>query len=134
MVCIHCHSKTQVTNSRLQKKANKTWRRRRCVSCNTVFTTLERPLYEQNWVVITPEGSSEPFSRDKLMISLYRSLKHREKALEDAASLTETIIQKLIDHAESGQLHARLVSNTCQVALNRFDKVASTHYQAFHTS
>jgi len=132
MVCILCHQKTQVINSRAQKKSNQTWRRRQCTSCDTVFTTEERPLFEQNWLVVDQKGASKPFLRDKLLISLHSSLKHRKSALEDASALTETIIHKLMNQVSNSQINRGLIIQTTQVALSRFDTAASINYQAFH--
>jgi transcriptional regulator NrdR family protein len=73
-----------------------------------------------------------PFSRDKLFLSLYRSLQHRKTAVDDAAALTETVIKKVSASVTDGVIKASAVTAAAQVALNRFDKAASIHYQAFH--
>jgi transcriptional regulator NrdR family protein len=132
MVCIHCGSRTQVINSRLQKRANQVWRRRRCTECEAVFTSLEAIHYELSWLVESQSGDLTPFSRDKLFLSIYESCKHRVSALQDAGALTDTIIAKLLQKAHTGVLRSQIVTQTVQTALNRFDRVASTHYNAFH--
>jgi transcriptional regulator NrdR family protein len=76
----------------------------------------------------------EPFSRDKLFLSLYESCEHRKTALGDARGLAETIISKLSAHLVDGAVTSGEITRVAQVALNRFDKAASTHYRAFHTS
>jgi len=73
-----------------------------------------------------------PFNRDKLLLSLYRSLEHRPKSLVDAAALTDTVINKLRFLTTGGLLATKQITQTAQVALNRFDKSASVHYQANH--
>ncbi len=133
MVCIHCRSDTQVINSRLQKKANQVWRRRKCSECSAVFTTREVAQYELAWLVRT-NRSLKPFSRDKLLLSIIASIQHRPNALEDASALTETVMNKLLFTAIAGVLEAPAIARTVQVALNRFDTAASVHYQAFHHS
>ncbi len=77
-------------------------------------------------------GDLQPFSRDKLLLSLYRSCQHRLTALADAGGLTDTIIKKAPAQVTDGVITRRLLAQTAQVALNRFDKAASVHYQAFH--
>ena len=134
MVCIHCGSGTQVTNSRPQKRSNQVWRRRQCVKCRAVFTTAEAARYEAAWAVRGKSGEINPFSRDKLFLSLHKSCGHRETALNDAAGLTDTIIKKLAGHVTDGVVRARDITQVTQVALNRFDKAASAHYAAFHKS
>lgn len=132
MVCIQCGGPTQVINSRWQKRANQVWRRRRCRTCGAVFTSEESAAYGASWTVRGASGRLTPFSRDKLLLSLYRSLQHRQTALEDAAGLADTAIKKLSDLVTDGAIESRVIVYTVQVALSRFDKAASTHYAAFH--
>jgi transcriptional regulator NrdR family protein len=79
-------------------------------------------------------GRYEPFSRDKLLLSLYKSCEHRKDALSDAASLTDTVIKKLLTQVQNGVINRTHIIQVVQVALNRFDKAASVHYTAFHKS
>jgi len=134
MVCIHCGGKTQVINSRLQRRNNQVWRRRSCATCGTVFTTGEAVDYSAVWRVQGTSGHLQPFSRDKLLLSLYDSCQHRKNSLMDAGSLTETVIRKLQDITSDGPLQAGTISQTALVALNRFDKAASVRYAALHRS
>lgn len=132
MVCIHCGAKTQVINSRSQKRNNQVWRRRQCLKCQSVFTTEESTQLAAAWIVKSKQGALQPFSRDKLLISLFNCLKHRKTAINDATGLTDTVIAKLSGAAKDGSLEAKTMQQTVQVALNRFDKAASIQYQAFH--
>ena len=132
MVCVHCGQKTQVINSRSQRRNNQVWRRRECLSCGAVFTTIEATDYSSAWTVRAKSGHFGPFSRDKLLMSLYRSCEHRSTALSDASYLSETVIKKLLTQVKDGSLSAATIARTAQVALSRFDKAASVSYQAFH--
>lgn len=132
MVCIHCDSNTSVINSRPQKRLNQIWRRRRCDSCEAVFTTEETAQYSAAWMVSGPNGTLQPFSRDKLFISINKSLQHRKASISDAGALTDTVIIKLALQAKNSTIKVASITQTAQVALNRFDKAASSHYQAFH--
>lgn len=132
MVCIYCASKTEVTNSRHQKRTNSIWRRRKCTACKAIVTTVEALDYTASVVVKEPSGTLEAFSRDKLLISLHRSLSHRKTALTDATALTDTIV---------GRLHLAFIDNTvdrqylrllARETLERFDHAAGVHYTAFH--
>ena len=131
MVCIHCGSKTQVVNSRLQRRSNQVWRRRQCTNCAAVFTTQEAPHYETTWLV-NRQGQFQPFLTEKLVFSLHRSLQHRPTALQDAVDLSRTIINKLGAQARDGLLEAAAIAQVAQIALNRFDKAASASYAAYH--
>lgn len=135
MVCTYCGGNTQVANSRHQLKNNQVWRRRLCLKCKATFTTQEKIQYELAWVVSRRAGSFRPFSRDKLLLSMSKCCEHRQNALSDAQGLTETIINKLstyITKDAPGTLLSQDIAQVAQVALNRFDRAASVHYQAHH--
>lgn len=132
MVCIQCQQKTQVINSRPQRRTNQQWRRRQCSNCNSIFSTTESADYSAVWSIKRASRPLMQFNRDKLLLSVYDSLKHRPKSLEDAAGLTNTVISKLSALATNGILTPKQIAQTVQVALNRFDKAASVHYQANH--
>ena len=97
-----------------------------------MFTTEESINYSGSWRVKYPNGSLQPFVRDKLLLSLHRSCQHRKTALADAQGLTDTVIKKILTQTEDGIVNSQLIIQITQVALNRFDKAASVHYAAFH--
>lgn len=132
MVCVYCGELTHIINSRLQKRSNRTWRRRHCSRCTAVFTTLESSDFGLAWSIRNAKGHISPFNRDKLFLSLYGSLKHRSAAISDAGDLTDTVIKKLHGQVHNGSLRVETIIQTVQVALNRFDKAASVHYGAYH--
>lgn len=132
MVCIHCGEETHVINSRPQKRLNQIWRRRQCKACQAIFTTEETVRYEAAWLVSDGQGHLKPFSRDKLLLSLYKSCEHRKTALVDAGALTETMIKKLLGQVENSVINRTALIQTVQVMLNRFDRAASVHYAAYH--
>jgi len=132
MVCVHCAGSTHVINSRTQKRNNRIWRRRQCLTCGSVFSTEEIVQYENVWLVMDKSGGHRPFSSNKLMVSLYRSCQHRQTALKDAKALSETIIQKLQPKFRDGLISSKTITQVAQVALNRFDRAASVSYGAYH--
>lgn len=131
MVCIYCQSDTQVVNSRHQKRQNQVWRRRKCIHCQAVFTTLEAVDFSQA-VTVVRNQTYEPFSRDTLLLSVYDSLKHRKTASSDATALVTTIIGQLVAFIETAQLTREQIVAVTSEVLERFDGVAATHYRAFH--
>lgn len=131
MVCIYCGHPTRVTNSRLQKTSNKTWRRRQCQHCSAIFTTLERVNYETSLMFSGSKGRLEPFSRDILLLSIHRSLAHRKDAVRASTAITETILYKVISLKSPSIDRENLVS-TCIETLRRFDKAAAVAYEAYH--
>lgn len=133
MVCIFCNQKTAVINSRPQKRSNQTWRRRQCLACRTIFTTEES--VDLSGSIRVQSGPSEPleaFCRDRLFLSVYRSVSHRKTALEDARGLTDTIIRQVLVHISTAIVPKKLISTTTAQCLKRFDRAAATHYTAHH--
>ena len=133
MVCTYCGSETQVINSSRQRRSNNVWRRRKCIVCGAVFSTGEHVDYEKTWVVQYPGGTLQPFLRDKLFISIHKSVQHRPTALQDAIGLTNTAINNVTKEVENGSLKAQAIAKAAYVTLKRFDQPAAISYQAFHT-
>jgi transcriptional regulator NrdR family protein len=123
MVCIYCGGDTQVINSRLQKRLNHVWRRRKCLECGSVISTHESPDYAAAWRVKTKTSKLIPFSQNKLLISLYKSLEHRQTALSDAEGLLDTIISNLQPKTVQGVLQITEIIQITQETLNNFDNL-----------
>jgi transcriptional repressor NrdR len=132
MVCIYCRSSTQVANSRLQKRLNQVWRRRRCVNCGNTFTTHEIVDLGSSVVVRHPGGELTPFSRDALFVSIYESCKHRPDALSCSNALAQTVTGQLRDHISAGTLERDVIANVAATAVERFDPAAGVMYRAYH--
>ena len=108
-----------------------TWRRRQCLQCKALTTSIESVDLASAFRVRT-EAALAPFSRDILFVSIYESCKHRKTALQDATELTATIITTLPTiHKKSVIEHSDLVQ-TIHQTLQRFDTIAATLYLAFH--
>ena len=132
MVCIYCGASTSVTNSRLQSKLNRVWRRRRCNECNSIFTTLEA-IDEQKSIMVLDNESLTPFSLDKLFISIYESCRHQDSAANNARALTDTVLGKVL---KTARLNPTITKQDIQRAtyktLQRFDNAAAVHYKAYY--
>lgn len=133
MVCIYCSGKTEVYNSRHQKRENKVWRRRKCLNCKAVFTTVESLAYQSS-LAVRKNGELSPFSSDKLYLSVYSCLKHRQTAIQDARAIVDTIISKLPELIENGLIDGQIVAKVAYSVLKRYDKPASVQYEAYHPS
>ena len=134
MVCVYCGKKTQVTNSRLQRQNNHTWRRRACLECNSIFTTIERPdLAGTVFVANAHNKDLNPFNRDRLFLSIYKSCEHRPTALEDASGITQIVISNLLVGATRAALiSAATIAEVTATTLGRFDQSAAAIYKAYH--
>jgi transcriptional regulator NrdR family protein len=74
----------------------------------------------------------EPFSRERLLISIYTSCQHRENPVEAASGLADTVLEQLLNNFQDGSVELATIARTTYKVLLRFDNAAATHYQAFH--
>ncbi|CAN5449402.1 hypothetical protein BH10PAT3_BH10PAT3_4280 [soil metagenome] len=135
MICIYCGNETEVTNSRANARTPSVWRRRACKACDAQFTTVELPDYAKALVVTgLNKKHIYPFSRDKLLISLYQAVGHRKDALVSATALTGTVIGRLLSkkYVINGALSTKDISCVAYQALKRFDPLAAATYKAYH--
>jgi len=132
MVCIYCGGKTSVVNSRIQKRSNSIWRRRRCSDCEAVFTCIERPDLYKSLVVTSPSGTFSAFERDRLFVDIYEAVRHRKTALADATALTDTIIGLVLPLSTEGSIDRRRIISSTKQVLAAFDHAAATYYLAYH--
>lgn len=134
MKCIYCSNKTQVTNSRVRALNPSVWRRRECLKCVAQFTTNELPDYESSIAVSDSNQGIDPFSRDKLFISLYKALGHRDDSLRTATEIVNTVIGKLLRHrkAKEGYIPTTDIATVAYETLKRFDPMAASTYKAYH--
>jgi transcriptional repressor NrdR len=131
MVCVYCNSETNVTNSRPQKRSNAVWRRRQCQQCLATVTTVEK-IDLETAIIVTHDTAQEPFSRDKLFISIYESCKHRKDAQVSATMLTDTIIRQLYPLVQDASIAKKEIIRICAKTLQRFDHAAGVQYIAYH--
>ncbi len=128
MVCYYCKSETSVINSRLQKKSNNVWRRRKCLSCGQYFTTIESADLSQIILVEDSSTNLEPFRRDKLFLSLITCLDHTKNPFDSAKSLTDTIISKILLSKADTKISTDYIKYLTIPVIARFDKLAADKY------
>lgn len=100
------------------------------MECGNVFSTYETADRAKAWRV-SHDGKLAEFERDRIFISLYKSLGHRPAALREAGDLADTVVSLLSKRPE-GDISAAELAQTAYSVLKRFDKAAATHYAAFH--
>lgn len=132
MVCINCGYKLKTVNSRRLKRLDGTWRRKFCNSCKLTITTIELIDYPSVLAIKTSPSRLEAFQRDKLLISVFGCLKHRQSPHRDATALTDTIIAKLLRNNDSRAITKPQVMLTTTEVLQRFDTPAAVQYAALH--
>lgn len=132
MKCPYCASPSSVTNSRSRASGMQTWRRRECDQCHALWTTHEIIEPRSAYHVIRVKKRSEPFSRDKLFVSIMNALSHRKTALPDSSGLTETILHRIY-LLQQASLTPNTIAKLTHETLLRFDATAAAVYQATHT-
>lgn len=108
------------------------WRRRLCKNCGAIFTSNESVDLSTSLAVRSGNGPVSPFSRDKLFVSILRSVGHRTSPLEDASALTATIVGKLLHSTADAAIEPAQIRDMAYETLKRFDTAASVQYQAYH--
>lgn len=96
------------------------------------MTSLETVDFATSLLVTHPDKPAQPFSRDKLFLSLHDSLKHRKNAIAASTALTDTVLAKLLPRIKDASIQKTDISLAASDVLKHFDRVALTQYQAFH--
>lgn len=133
MVCLYCGGKLSVTNSRIQKRSNQVWRRRRCQQCLAVFTTHEA-LDAGKALRVRHGNSVEPFVPDRLFTEVLLALQDRKDPYVDAREITATVMGQLLKSEQSPVFEPPQISQYTAKILKRFDKRCYLRYQAEHPS
>lgn len=131
MVCPFCHSETEVTNSRPQKRTNGVWRRRHCLKCDRIFTSIEKADLSASVRVQKHSGALEPLSEAKLIASLYKTLDHHKNAMEIALELSQTVLLSVMSEAIGAVVLSDTIAKHVNTVLKRFDTAAAIRYQSF---
>jgi transcriptional repressor NrdR len=133
MVCLYCGGKTEITNSRRQKRSNQVWRRRHCLTCNALFTTNEAIDYRLS-LLVDRLGALEPFEPEKLFTGVLLALQDRQHSFTEAREITDSVIAELLKLPSRPIFKTREVSQTASLVIKRFNKQAWHRYTAEHPS
>ena len=133
MVCVYCGHDTKVVNSRLQKRSNQVWRRRKCTACKAIFTTSEAVDLPSS-LLVQSGTSTAPFLPDMLFTELLLAVQDRKDRYVTARELTNTVIQRLLKQPGSPLFTPGQISRVSSEVLGRFDKRAQLRFIAEHPS
>jgi transcriptional repressor NrdR len=130
MRCPYCHGlEDRVVDSRTSQEGRAVRRRRECLGCSKRFTTYES-VEERQLLVTKRDGSSEAFSRQKVLISLQLPCAKRPitgSEIELMVNAIEDELAKLnVDEVESdriGQLAMEQLRTRDYVAYVRYASV-----------
>jgi transcriptional repressor NrdR len=133
MVCVYCGGKTKVTNSRLQRRNNRVWRRRQCLVCHSILTTHEAVELESA-LSVEQNGQTTAFLPDLLLKELMMALKDRQDVYTASGEVLGTVVRKLLTLPQKPLFTPADISKATAEVLKRFDKRAYLRYVADHSS
>lgn len=132
MVCIYCSSSTNVSNSRPSKKLRQVWRRRLCTVCGANFTTLETYDLSNSILVIKRNKELQPFSRDKLFVSVLLATNHLKNNVADAGALTNTILRHILNQTpRDPDITTSQIAKIVLSVLKKYDAASSIKYASY---
>lgn len=133
MRCPFCgHDETQVVETRASDEGDVIRRRRRCLSCETRFTTYERAEVAMPSVV-KKDGTRAEFDPAKIRASMELALRKRPVSIEQIDAALQRIEQKLRSSGAREVPSSRL-GELVMRELKKLDKVAYVRFASVYRS
>lgn len=133
MVCPFCmNPKTEIYNSRQTKKLNQVWRRRRCLTCDKVFTTTEAIDLSSIFKVRSGINKAETYKQGVLLASLLKACDHRSDQAAASFYLLSICEEALQRAAQDQTISTETLGKTVARIVERFDTVAWAKYCSYH--
>ena len=131
MKCPYCdHLDNRVIDSRLNKDATITRRRRECLSCSQRFTTYER-LEVMLPVLVKKDGRREAWDRHKLIAGLEKACQKRNVSRDRLDEFADTIEHKLQD-CGAKEIRSQTVGQWVMEGLATLDEVAYVRFASVY--
>lgn len=99
------------------------------MNCAQIWTTTEILDLSTTHRVVGLKNYLEPFSRDKLFISIKDACAHRKTSLSDATAITDTVLARILLLNKAEITKSEIVS-IAKPIISRFDKTAGEVYAA----
>ena len=129
MKCPYCeHLDNRVIDSRLNKDATITRRRRECLACAHRFTTYERISYQP--LVQKRDGRVEPFSADKVRAGIEQALVDRPVPAGTVEALV--VAKESLFGPDRAVVSAREIGDTLLTGLGAVDEVAYLRFASVY--
>jgi len=131
MKCPYCeHLDNKVIDSRLNKEATITRRRRECLKCDQRFTTYER-LEVMLPVLVKKDGRRESWDRHKLIVGLEKACEKRTISRDMIDEFADDIEHKLQDYSAK-EIPASVVGSWVMDGLSQLDEVAYVRFASVY--
>ena len=128
MHCPFCrHVDSRVMDSRTSEDGTSIRRRRQCPECGSRFSTLET----SSLLVAKRGGTTEPFSRDKIVNGVRKACQGRPVTASDLAMLAQTV-EETIRATGSAQVEANEVGLAILEPLRKLDEVAFMRFASVY--
>lgn len=128
MYCPFCRNPdSRVMDSRTSDDGSSIRRRRQCPECGARFSTTETASLS----VLKRGGTTEPFSRDKIMNGVRKACQGRPVTESDLAMLAQTV-EETIRATGSAQVEAQEVGLAILEPLRKLDEVAFMRYASVY--
>ena len=128
MHCPFCrHVDSRVMDSRTSEDGTSIRRRRQCPECGSRFSTLET----SSLLVAKRGGTTEPFSRDKIVNGVRKACQGRPVTESDLAMLAQTV-EETIRATGSAQVEANEVGLAILEPLRKLDEVAFMRFASVY--
>lgn len=131
MKCPYCgHLDNKVIDSRINKDATITRRRRSCLSCDQRFTTYER-LEVMMPVLVKKDGRREPWDRQKFAVGLEKACEKRPVSRDKIDEFIDDIEHLLQDYG-SKELPSSIIGEWVMERLPILDEVAYVRFASVY--
>lgn len=130
MQCPFCrHNDTRVLDSRAAEDGAAIRRRRQCQECERRFTTVEQVTL----AVVKSSGTTEPFSREKVMAGARKACQGRPVSEADLARLGQQV-EEAIRSTGSAEIPSHEVGMAVLPPLRDLDEVAYLRFASVYRS
>lgn len=128
MHCPFCrHADSRVIDSRSSEDGSSIRRRRECPECGSRFSTSETASIS----VVKRGGTTEPFSRDKIVNGVRKACQGRPVTEADLAMLAQTV-EETIRATGVAQVEAKEVGLAILEPLRKLDEVAFMRFASVY--
>lgn len=128
MLCPYCsNDETKVTDKRDSK--DETRRRRECLKCGKRFTTYEK-IVPVEIFVIKKDDRREAFSREKLKSGIIKACEKRPVFTDDIEKSVNLIEEKLKQYGN--EVSSKVIGELVMRVLKKIDKVAYIRFASIY--
>ena len=131
MKCPACsYDEDKVLESRTAREGLAIRRRRECLKCNHRFTTYEEVLRDE-LMVVKRDGSTQEFSRQKLIDGVLRACRKRPISVEQVESLIDAVIENIEKNYER-DVPSQKIGEWVMTGLQVLDPVAFIRFASVY--